>query len=108
MDQSVRFKELSRELVESLASWFQPKDGTRLHTIVDDEHGHYELLQTGWRDGEYVHHCVVHLAVEGGKVVIYRNETDIDIDDRLSEEGVDPEMIVISFKSPGDRPAVAA
>jgi hypothetical protein len=54
----------------------------------------------GWNQKEYVYGTLVHIDIKNGKVWIQRNNTEINLAERLVERGISKENIVIGLHSP--------
>jgi hypothetical protein len=77
--------------------------GVEEQIIFDTEHDHYLLIDLGWERKQYVYGAIVHIDIKDGKIWIQRNNTEINLADRLVEMGVQKEKIVIGFQSPFTR-----
>jgi len=75
--------------------------------ISDDEHGHYELMQCGWIGLRRVHGSVIHIDIRDDKVWIQHDGTNEHIAQRLIEEGIPQDPIVLGFHAPYKRPLTA-
>jgi predicted RNA-binding protein len=78
-------------------------DGIEGQIIFDVEHDHYLLIDLGWEQKQYVYGAIVHIDIKEGKIWIQRNNTEIDLANRLVEMGVPKDDIVIGFQSPFTR-----
>lgn len=87
-----------QELVEQYAAEWKPHDGTSIEAVTDPEHGHYQIVRTGWKDGRFLHACLVHFTVRDQKVQLLRNDTDVEWDRELIDRGVAPDDIVLTFR----------
>ena len=108
MDRLKQYARTVQELVEQYAAEWKPHDGTSIEAVTDPEHGHYQIVRFGWKDGRFIHSCLVHLTVRDQKVQLLRNDTDVEWDRELSDRGVAPDDIVLAFRQVGgQRPASA-
>ncbi len=71
--------------------------------IADRESGHFQLLQAGWQEYQYVFTVVLHVHIRAGKVWRMRNITEQEVADVLMERGVAREDIVLGFRHPQNR-----
>lgn len=71
--------------------------------IFDSEHDHYLLIDVGWEQKKHVYGAVVHIDIKDEKIWIQKNNTEINLADRLVEMGVPKDHIVIGFQSPFTR-----
>ncbi len=86
------------ELVEQYAAEWKPHDGTSLDAVTDPKHGHYQIVRSGWKEGRFIHACLVHLTVRDDKVQLLRNDTEVEWDRELIDRGVAPEDIALAFR----------
>lgn len=98
MDRLKPYDRTVQELVEQYAAESKPHDGTSIEAVTDPEHGHYQIVRTGWKDGRFIHACLVHFTVRDQKVQLLRNDTDVEWDRELSDRGVAPDDIVLAFR----------
>lgn len=108
MDRLTAYGRTVQELVERYAAEWTPHDGTSIEAVTDPEQGHYQIVRTGWKDGRFIHACLVHFTARDQKVQLLRNDTDVEWDRELIDRGVAPDDIVLTFRQVGDqRPATA-
>ena len=98
MDRVSQHHDIVAELVAQYAADWKPHDGTSIEAVTDSEHGHYQIVRTGWKNGRYVHSCLVHLAIRGGMIQLLKNETEVEWDRELVERGIEPEHVVLAFR----------
>lgn len=98
MDRLTTYDRTVQELVERYAAEWKPHDGTSIEAVTDPEHGHYQIVRSGWKDGRFIHACLVHFTVRDQKVQLLRNDTDVEWDRELIELGVAPEDILLAFR----------
>jgi hypothetical protein len=98
MDRIENYHDVVRQLVEEYASETQLRDGTTVEPVTDLEHGHYQVMRLGWVKGRYVHSCLVHFVVRGGRVHLLKNDTDVEWDRELVAHGIAPDDIVLAFR----------
>ena len=107
MDRINHYGNTVRELVRQYAADWNPRDGTRIESITDSEHGHYQIVRTGWKEGRFVDKCLVHFAIRGQVVQLLKNDTEVEWDRELIDRGVAPEDIVLAFRQPVPERAAA-
>ncbi len=98
MDRLKQYDRTVQELVEQYAADWKPHDGTSIEAVTDPEHGHYQIIRSGWKDGRFIHSCLVHFTVRGKTVQLLRNDTEVEWDRELIDRGVGPEDIVLAFR----------
>ncbi|MCP4709662.1 MAG: XisI protein [Planctomycetes bacterium] len=84
-------------LIQRIAALKPHKDNLEWQVWADTTHGHYQLLNVGWRGDQRVHRCVIHLDIKDGKVWIQHNSTEIELDEELIVLGVAREDILLGF-----------
>jgi hypothetical protein len=103
MDRVAEYREIVKRIIQEYAA-FDPSTGSvEAETIFDDEHGHYELLYTGWKEWRRVHGSVIHIDIRDGKIWIQHDGTEDGIAPQLVEAGIPREQIVLGFHHPNRR-----
>jgi hypothetical protein len=74
------------------------------HLILDSQRHHYLWLRSGWDDKQRVQHIVLYLRIDGGKVWVETDNTDLCIVDDLLAANIPPEDIVLGFHHSSKRP----
>lgn len=71
---------------------------TEYALVTDSVHHHYQVVRTGWYEGQYQYKVVFHFQIKpSGKIWILANNTDLLVTDDLAEEGIPASDIVIGF-----------
>jgi hypothetical protein len=70
------------------------------HVIADKENNHFQLLQIGWQEAEYIFTVVFHLDIIDGKIWLQQNITEHEVVDYLMERNVPKEDIVLGLQPP--------
>jgi hypothetical protein len=107
MDKVAHYKKLVRGLVEEVAAMGDlTAKSIQTQLITDDEHGHYLLYLSGWRDEESrTYGCFLHIDVAAdGKVWLQNDGTDLMIAQMLQQKGIPKNEIVLGFQAPYKRP----
>ncbi len=101
MDKVTKYKKAVRQLAEEVAQLGQlPDDLIETQLITDDEHGHYLLYFSGWKEYERTYGCFFHVDVRlDGKVWLQYDGTDLILAEMLLEKGVPKEDLVIGFQA---------
>ncbi|ABW29755.1 XisI protein [Acaryochloris marina] len=73
--------------------------------VFDAEHNHYLLIDVGWEQKQFVYGTIVHIDIKDNKVWIQRNNTEINLAERLVEQGIPKQNIVLGLHSPFMRKA---
>lgn len=90
-------------LSQWLGEYAQERNSTdeEYQFIVDKEHHHYQVIRSGWENGVFKHVIIFHLQIkETGKVWLYVNRTDIQIDEELALLGLPFSDLVVAFLPP--------
>ena len=96
-----RIKKYERIISDMLTTYVneraERKDST-YQLIIDTVHHHYQVIRNGWDNDRFIHHIVFHFEIKAdGKIWIWVNKTDVEIDADLIQEGVFPADIVVGF-----------
>jgi hypothetical protein len=103
MDRVAEYREIIKRIICEVAA-YQPTYGeVEVETVFDDDHGHYELLYTGWDRGGRVHGSVIHIDLRGEKIWLQHDGTNLRIAQELLDAGIPHEHIVLGFHSPDKR-----
>lgn len=65
------------------------------HSIIDRERKEYVLMWVGWSGDEYIHGVMFHVQLINSQIIIYKDNTDIDLKTLLQEYGVEQGDIVL-------------
>ncbi len=71
--------------------------------VFDYERNSFQLLNVGWRNGQYYFYVVFHLEIKNGKVWLLENRTDMLIAQMMTEQGIPKENIVLGLQPPETR-----
>ena len=98
-EQRAQWAQVLKESIQSCAH--APAFGDiKVHTIFDDEHGHYLLFYTGWNGKERVHVAIFHAEIRDGKIHIHWDGAGDGITGELIEAGVPRDRIVLEWQPP--------
>ncbi|MEM7184374.1 MAG: element excision factor XisI family protein [Spirochaetota bacterium] len=98
MDKKDKYRNIVTEVTEFYAS-LQPEgdEGIQMQEVLDSKNDQYLVFAIGWDGERRVHDCVMHIALEDGKVLIQEDTTDLPVSQVLEEKGVDREDLVLGF-----------
>jgi hypothetical protein len=71
--------------------------------VFDYERKSFQLLNVGWRNGQYFFYIVFHFELKNEKIWLYENRTDLLVAQTLVEQGVPKNDIVLALQSPETR-----
>jgi hypothetical protein len=104
MDRINSYKEILRDLIESIAAISPSTPEVETQKIIDDENGHYLLFSVGWENNRWVYATFVHLDIKPtGRVWLQHDGTDLHIAELLVQKGIPKSDIVIGFQAPHAR-----
>ncbi len=78
---------------------------TRL--VIDTKHNSFQLLYIGWHGSKYIFSPIFHFDIIKDKIWIQCNNTELEINEILSLQGVDYQDIVLGFQPPYVRETLA-
>ncbi|MBD2544006.1 XisI protein [Planktothricoides raciborskii] len=70
------------------------------YTVFDTKQDHYQVMNVGWDGYRRVYGCVLHLDIQGGKIWVQQNMTEMRIAQKLVDLGVPKQDIVLGFQPP--------
>jgi len=101
MENVINHKLIVRDLVESIGKMTPTDEYSETQIILDEEQGHFLLLDLGWHHKTRTYLPFVHLDVmSDGKIWIQHDGTDLDIAEQLVKKGIAKKDIVLAFKAP--------
>jgi predicted RNA-binding protein len=100
-----QYRKKVRDLLQEIHGYdiSNSSKGIEGQIIFDTEHDHYLLIDVGWEEKKHIYGAIIHIDIKDEKIWIQRNNTEINLADRLVEMGVVKEHIVIGFQSPFTR-----
>jgi hypothetical protein len=100
MDKLTRYRQLVQEILQEYSEQKPANGNIEVETIFDKERDHYQIVHVGWEGQNWVHSCIIHIAIKGGKIWLQWNGTEDDIAANLVAAGVPKEDIVLGFQFP--------
>lgn len=104
MDTLSEYRKAIHDLIHEYARHEPAYGDIKTEAIVDDDRGHYEIMQMGWLGSQRIHGSVIHIDLIDGKVWIQYDGTSPGVAHELVEAGVPREAIVLGFRPPHIRP----
>lgn len=96
--------ELYRNIIQSLLTAYAAipiANGTiDCYTVFDTKQDHYQVMNVGWDGDRRVYGCILHLDIKQGKIWVEQNMTEMRIGQKLVEQGVLKEDIILGFQAP--------
>jgi XisI protein len=103
MDRLNEYRQIVINYLEEFA-----KNDENAQPVFDRDRDRYLVLHNEWRDDDRIYGCAIQLDVIDNKVWIQINNTEIYLDRELIERGIDPQDIILGFRSPNIRKLLAA
>jgi hypothetical protein len=76
---------------------------TQSQLVIDGEHDHYLLVETGWQNKRRIYGTLIHIDIIDQKIWIQQDGTEEGIANELVKLGISPNQIVLAYKSPERR-----
>ncbi len=105
MDKKIEnYQNIITKILKDYADSFnQSPKSIEAKLVFDFERQSFQVLNIGWRNGEYYFYVVFHLEIKNGKVWVNENRTDVLIAQMLVEQGIPKSDIVLGLQSPETR-----
>ncbi|MEH1832198.1 MAG: XisI protein [Nostoc sp.] len=100
MEKLTQYRQIVQQILQEYSKK-KPADGNiDVENIFDIQRDHYQVVHVGWEGQDWVHSCIIHIDIKGGKIWLQWNGTEDDIAANLVTMGVYKEDIVLGFQSP--------
>ena len=103
MDSREEYKAIVKQFLLDYAKIKPAYGDINREVVFDEERGHYELMSIGWKGTRRVHHTLIHIDIQDGKVWLQQNTTDQEVAEELIEMGIPRDQIVLGFVLPQSR-----
>jgi XisI protein len=100
MDKLAKYRQIVQEVLQEYAAVPISHGQIDSQTIFDIAQDHYQVLDIGWDKNRRVHDCALHLDIIDGKIWVQYNMTEMLIAQKLMDQGVAREDIVLGFQAP--------
>lgn len=100
MEKLAQYRQIVQQMLLEYGKQKQAYGDIEVETIFDPVRDHYQIVHVGWDRQDWVHSCVIHIDIKGGKIWLQWNGTEDDIAADLVASGVPKEDIVLGFQSP--------
>ena len=106
MDKLNQYKNLVKNIVgDILHLQDEGSNNMMIQNISDDAHGQYLLYNNSWQKERRNYGCFLHLEVDkNGKIWIHHDGTDLIVAQKLLDNGVPHQDIILGFRAPIVRP----
>ena len=95
-----KYHEAVRQLVLEYTKYKSSDQAIESKAIIDDERGHYEVMEMGWHDKKRIYGLIMHFEIIGNKIWLQYNGTNRNLAEELVEAGVPKSSIVLGFLPP--------
>ncbi|CCQ63560.1 XisI protein [Crocosphaera watsonii] len=102
MDKLEKYSFIIQNILQEYAQFSQDKD-VETELIFDPIRHHYQIVNVGWKNDNWIYGCILHLDIKNNKIWIQHNGTEIEIGEELVKNGVPESDIVIGFHPPFKR-----
>ena len=102
MDKLEKYSSIIQNILQEYAQFSQDKD-VETELIFDPIRHHYQIVNVGWKNDNWIYGCILHLDIKNDKIWIQHNGTQIEIGEELVKYGVPKSDIVIGFHPPFKR-----
>jgi hypothetical protein len=79
------------------------QDGVEVLSLFDSTNDNYVLLAAGWDGVRRIHHIIAHVRIQNDKIWIEADNTDANLVQRLLDDKIAREAIVLAFYTPQKR-----
>ncbi len=100
MDKLAQYRQFVQKILNDYSDQKPAYGNIEVETIFDKERDHYQIVHVGWEGQNWIHSCIIHIDIKGGKIWLQWNGTEDDIAANLVAAGVPKEDIVLGFQSP--------
>jgi XisI protein len=102
MEKIKKYQDIITQILEEYAAYFD-EPNIEAQVICDYQRNHYQLVKTGWDNGQRYHYCIFHFDIKNEKIWLQENNTDIRIILEIEKLGVPKSDIVLAIHSPTAR-----
>ena len=103
MDKVTKYRQIICQFLQDFA-----KDDSEAQLIFDLERDRYLVMHVAWRNDYRIYGCAMQLDLIDKQVWIQNNSTEIYVDRELIARGIDPQDVVLGFRSPSVREKIAS
>src|ERR1043166_9596856 len=100
MDRIDNYRDIDKRIILEVADYMPEQEGLRKEIVLDDENGHYQLLEVGWKNRRRIHGTLVHIDIHEDKIWVEHDGTDLEIVQSLLDAGISPQETVTGFHPP--------
>lgn len=98
-----KYGQIVRDILTEYSQIKAANEEVEAELIFDLIRNRYQLVHVGWSRKQRIYGCVLHLDIEGDKIWIQHDGTDVGIANELVARGIPKHDIIIGFHSPFKR-----
>ena len=106
MERIERFKDIIEEEMKYRASATSLTSQVKRHLIVNTNRTDFIIVSYGWRNKSFRHYIVFHIQIIKETIWILNNNTDVNLVEIFSQNGIPLANIKIGFLSTIEQPLV--
>lgn len=103
MDTIENYRAIVKRVIQAVADYIPEQEGIRKEVIIDDQNGHYQILEIGWKNKRRIHGTIVHIDLHDDKVWVEHDGTNLEIVQDLLDAGIPSHHLVLGFHPPYHR-----
>jgi hypothetical protein len=74
-----------------------------IRLLLDTTRDHYQYARVGWHNDNFLQNIFVHIDIIDDLVWVQCDNTELNVVDRLLEQGISQKQIVLGFQAPQHR-----
>ncbi|MCB0541038.1 MAG: XisI protein [Bacteroidetes bacterium] len=104
MDKIIKYQKIISDILQTYKARFERSNNeVKPIIIIDKEQNQFQFLWKGWNRGQYVFSVSIHISMNGEKIWVDRDITEIGVANLLVEAGIPNSDIVLGYFDPDHR-----
>lgn len=100
MDKVTQYRQIIQEILLT-HSQIKPAYGDiEMGVLFDEKRDRYQVLRNGWLEERRVYGALIHIDLQGEKIWIQYDGTEVGVANELTDKGIPTEDIVLAYHSP--------
>ena len=95
--------DLRKAVQTVMQSLVQGRQDPDIRLLLDTTRDHYQYARVGWQNDNFVQSIFVHIDIIDNFVWVQCDNTDFNVVDRLLEQGISEQQVVLGFQAPHHR-----
>ncbi|MBC6481692.1 MAG: XisI protein [Hormoscilla sp. GM7CHS1pb] len=100
MDKIEGYRQIIQEIMTEHSQMKPAYGDIQMKLMFDADRDRYQLLRTGWLSERRVYGALIHIDIEGDKIWIQYDGTEVGVANELLDRGIPREDIVLAYHSP--------